>query len=295
MIRAAIDWGSSRFRAYRFNNNFEIVDTRDSATGIKYVVERSFEDTLRKQIGDWLKPGDTIILSGMAGSQNGWVESKYISCPAYLDDLGSNCTELILDDLILQFLPGICQSSPADVMRGEELQLLGATESHNSGIFVMPGTHSKWALMKNRSIDRFHTFPTGELYDLLLNQSLIGSLLTSNSWDQAAFSEAIKLGYEDSQFLNNLFLTRSRVLLEQMHSSSVPAWLSGLLIGSEIREGSQLIKDLTKKIFLIGTIDLCEKYGLALQQLKIEYQQISSKVTINAFTSIARQMASLRK
>jgi len=293
MIRAAIDWGSSRFRAYRLNDDFDIVDSRDSATGIKYVVEKSFEDTLRTQIGGWLQPGDTIILSGMVGSHNGWVESKYIPCPASLDDLSSNCTELILDDLTLQFLPGVCQSSPADVMRGEELQLLGAIESHNSGIFIIPGTHSKWAWVQGRSITRFHTFPTGELYDLLLNESLIGSIFTPNSWDPATFSAAIKLGYENSRILSNLFLTRSRVLLEQMDSYSVSAWLSGLLIGSEIREGSELTEDLTTKISLIGAIDLCEKYGLALQQLEMGYQQVSPEVTINALVSIARQMASL--
>lgn len=288
MISVAIDWGSSSFRAYRFNADGQHIDTRQTSRGIKFINGGQFEHYLRDQIGDWINPGDQVLLSGMIGSRNGWLESDYLPCPAALDRVITSGKSLDLPDMKLLFLPGVNQLEPADVMRGEELQLLGASLVQPSGMFVIPGTHSKWAWLGDGTIERFRTIPTGELFDLVTNHSLIGAMAHKGDWDQGAFLDGVSRGYDQSTLLSNLFTTRSRVLLSQQSGEAAYAWLSGLLIGSEIREAGELVEETPNKVILIGSESLCQKYRSAIEHLGVATEVASSSVTLDAFQQIIR-------
>ena len=247
-----------------------------------------------------------VVLSGMVTSRNGWVETPYISCPLILEDLRKHSVRYEFQDIQLAFLPGVSVTGQyPDVMRGEELQLIGveldsvgggsgvkdtAESQQDQAIFVLPGTHSKWVNCRcdrhdtKLTIESFHTCPSGELYDTLLKYTLIGGLALRDHWDEAAFVSSVKTGFTSQRFLSSLFAARSGVLLESLDASAVPAYLSGLLIGREIREGidelavnDQLsstpgnsdVSALGPGIVLVGEPQLCGLYLRALKHLNI--------------------------
>lgn len=276
--KVAIDWGSTSFRAYLFDGD-SVVDNLESSCGITNVgkdsTTRDFYSTLYQQIGSWLTPGDSILLCGMITSANGWIETPYIPCPV---DSRNILTSLVRHDVnnhTLYFVPGISQREPhADVMRGEEVQLLGLEYAanqpgNNRQLVIMPGTHSKWAVVKNGSIEQFRTIVTGELFSALRNHTLIGRLAIENSWCEQTFLDAVELGYNDNNPIGNLFAARSAVLLNVMQASQVNAYLSGLLIGNEIREATGMLPDTPDSVTIIGSASLTNKYLNAFNRIGI--------------------------
>ena len=288
MIRIAVDWGSSSFRAYRFDNRCEQVDFFSSAAGIKSVSNKDFNTVLREQICHWISSGDTILLAGMITSRNGWMESDYIPCPANLNSIVSNLSRLQLPDLELLFLPGVNQSGPPDVMRGEEVQLLGAEAQHGEGLYIMPGTHSKWANVERSAVQEFRTIPTGEIFDLVVNHSLMGALTVQSSLDETAFVEGVEAGFNSSTVMSDLFSARSSVILGYQTGNRSYSWISGLLIGSEIREGRSMMPFHIQPAKLIGAAELCEKYLTAFQTIGIEALLIDADITTLGFQKIIK-------
>ena len=273
MIKAGVDWGSSSLRAYRFDAQ-KVIDTVASERGIKTFKSQNkdtqFEHVLFNLIGNWLQPGDGIILSGMITSVDGWVDTPYLPCPVSCTALASNLTHKVIRDCDLYFVPGVCQSSPQpDVMRGEELQLLGEGDQHNNTLVIMPGTHSKWAQLKHGTIQQFRTIVTGELFDVLRNQTLVGQLAAESEWHEKAFTNGVAQGYTSQTIISDLFACRSGVLLNQHPAEDIDSYLSGLLIGNEIREGLTIATDISE-IALIGSDSLCDKYRLALNHLNLD-------------------------
>lgn len=265
-VRVGVDWGSSSFRAYRFDSIGEIVDFKESADGIKTVDH--FEAVLLSQIGAWLQPGDMVLLSGMITSRNGWVETPYIPCPFELSQLlQQSVARSLANGCTLLFLPGACVNQPADVMRGEELQLYGAVQQQQQ-LVVLPGTHSKWAFVSAGVLEKFHTVVTGELFDVLINQTLIGGLATSREHIDRVFSKGVDTGFNTEAIVSQLFTARSSVLLGQLAPEEVHSYLSGLLIGNEIRESYRLFSaDLS--VLVVGSGMLCSKYTKAFDLLGI--------------------------
>lgn len=286
MISAAVDWGSSSFRAYRFDASGDLVDSLSSELGIKFVPMQNYESVLRDEVGHWFSPGDTVLLSGMISSRSGWMESDYIECPARLHDIVSNSRHLTLPDLDLVFLPGISQSSPPDVMRGEELQLLGAASSDGEKVFVIPGTHSKWALVDDEAVIRFRTIPTGELFDMMIRHSLMGALVEKNDESTASFRYGVESGFSSRNIVSDLFSARSSVLLGQRSGNEAYAWLSGLIIGNEIREGKSEFSQKDRPIITIGPESLCARYLAAFDYLGIQAESADIQAAVLGFRKI---------
>ena len=91
----AIDWGTSSFRAYRLDADGSVVERRGAPLGIMQVEGSRFAETLEAQVGDWLSAGETpVVMSGMIGSRQGWVEAPYASCPAGATEIGAGLREV---------------------------------------------------------------------------------------------------------------------------------------------------------------------------------------------------------
>lgn len=282
MNAIGIDWGSSSLRAYLFDSSHSLLEQIESDQGITHLQRDSqgFEQTLLGVVGHWRQPEIRVLLSGMITSRNGWVETPYLPCPARLDDLYAHAVITELEGLKLQFLPGVCQygtqgavlrdNVAADVMRGEELQLLAIGPKAGTELVVLPGTHSKWALIDSSSIIAFRTIPTGELFNLLLSHSLIGGLAESSDWSDSGFVDGVECGYEHNAILSQLFSCRSAVLLDQRSPTESRSWLSGLLIGREIREGAELYQGAIETVRLVGSKTLCAHYEVALTHLGLQ-------------------------
>lgn len=290
VIRAGIDWGSTSFRAYRFDKQRHIIEQTRDSSGLKSFAEHpaaaDFEHVLYQQIGGWLQPDDRVLLSGMVTSRTGWVETPYLNCPVNLTTIVDQATPLMCNDIELLFLPGLCQRQPnPDVIRGEELQMLGAWSGSASETLILPGTHSKWAQLVDGQVTRFHTIATGELYDLLLNQSLLGAFATAQHAGMSQFLPSVEEGYSTDTLVQRFFDCRAGVLLDSLRPEDVAARLSGLLIGHELREGLQLFPE-SEKLTVIGDADLVRQYVAAGTHLSLEIEAFAQDASALGFEKL---------
>src|SRR5690606_457770 len=115
-----------------------------------------------------------IVISGMASSSIGWSELPYSSLPFALDgsDLNYKIIEIPSFSHSVLLLSGIC--SDDDIMRGEEIQLLGCcSNAEADGTYVFPGTHSKHIHIRDGKVISFRTYMTGEIFQLLTENSIL--------------------------------------------------------------------------------------------------------------------------
>ena len=245
----AIDWGTTSARAYRLGRDGRTLGETSAPLGIQQVKGGAYQAALATLLGDWRERVPRLAC-GMIGSRQGWAEAPYRRCPAALDSLASGLVGVPDGDL--RIVPGVsCRDAAGvpDVMRGEETQILGALAGA-SGIdcarrlIVLPGTHSKWALVERATIETFATFMTGEVFAVLSAHSILGRTMADES-GAAERSEGFRRGLahalekhraEDS-LLHELFGVRTLALCGELAPGASAEYLSGLLVGHEIGAG----------------------------------------------------------
>lgn len=263
-----VDWGTTNLRAFRFGADGAVLDARRAAAGLNAVVNRAFEQKLLGVIEDWIGGDARIVISGMAGSREGWVEAPYVPCPADLDALAramipapASCGEVWL-------VPGLRAEQAnglTEVMRGEETQIFGAIETRASALVIAPGTHSKWARIEAGRVSDTRTYMTGELFALLKSHSILGRLIQGDAPNEEAFLRGAERGLADAALLNLLFSVRTEGLFERIAPDALSAYLSGLLIGSEAAEGLSLLKlERNAPILVVGAGDIAGLYKRVL-------------------------------
>lgn len=267
----AIDWGTSAARAWCLDGSGEIIARRDIALGVRHVRDGNFEAALAKLIDELPIGLAPRIGCGMIGSRQGWVEAPYVDCPASLTALSDHLTSAPLGSLAI--VPGVATRDSAglpDVMRGEETQLLGAVGADESGVLaVLPGTHSKWARVEHGRVVDFTTFMTGELFAVLIDHSMLGRIAghEPGQFSREAFSHGVARGLDEGELSHDLFGARTLALTGALASEDVADWLSGLLIGREIRaaRGWALRAGIDSSVVrIIGSDMLVERYEVAL-------------------------------
>lgn len=286
-----VDWGTSNFRAYRFDAK-GLSDERRAEAGILKIAGDDFEGALRAAIGDWLAPDVDIFLSGMITSRNGWVETPYAFAPATLADLKANVVEKTLPDGVkLRFLPGVAQRAPRpDVMRGEEIQAFGAIDDDANATVVLPGTHSKWVAMEKGRIAGFCSMMTGEMFAVLMDHSILGRLIDASKREDRpeAFARGVRLALSDAPggFLNHIFTSRSGALLGAIEAADIPDYLSGVVIGHEVKDGLRLAPE-NRAVTLIGDEKLVARYRAALEIAGVTATIGDPRATIAGFEKLA--------
>jgi 2-dehydro-3-deoxygalactonokinase len=258
----AVDWGTTNRRAYSINPDMRCVDEFEDPLGILSVTPGGFPDAVR-QIRERLG-ARPLLLGGMIGSNRGWIEAPYVSCPASLDDLASG---LVWPEPDVAIVPGVADDGPgrADVMRGEEIQLLGAIAAGTipaDCIVCHPGTHNKWAEVTGGRIAAFRTVMTGELFNLLKEHSILADLLGPDAEPGEPFAAGVRRGMEGDGIQAELFAVRARVLLGKAPREDAAPFTSGLLIGSDLRIG--LPPASTGPVIVMGRPELTELYAAAL-------------------------------
>jgi 2-dehydro-3-deoxygalactonokinase len=238
-----------------------------------------------------------VLIAGMAGARQGWIEAPYLEAPADLRGLaeGAVSPPMSPDGPRVSILPGVCQKTPGaeNVMRGEETQLLGLSRlvEGYSGPVCMPGTHSKWAMLEGVRLTSFTTAMTGELYDVLRQHSVLRHSL-DGTHDGAArdegFAAGVNVGLESPQDLSsNLFTVRAASLLSGRGTDWCSGYLSGLLIGSEVGARRQWLS--SGEIPLIGSPTLCRLYAQAIAQLGGAARTVDATEAILAGLKAARE------
>ena len=261
----AVDWGTTNFRAFRLGADGEILDRRTAACGILHVEGGAFAAALQAEIGDWLARGERhVLLCGMIGSRQGWQEVPYLHCPAGAAELAGAVARIDFAGAELRLVPGVitvdAQGVP-DVMRGEETKIVGALDAlGGSGLVCLPGTHAKWVRLQDRRIAGFTTHMTGEVFGALREHTILGRMMRDAPLDTAAFDHGVARSADPGGLLHHLFGVRTLGLMDRLAEDAAPSYLSGLLIGSEIR--NSLTPGAT--VHLIGAEQLSARYARAI-------------------------------
>jgi 2-dehydro-3-deoxygalactonokinase len=274
------DWGTSSFRL-RWITNGDIQREYSDQIGCKALFDsagtdrdEAFEAHLRNTIAALEIPaGKTLplVISGMASSTIGWRGLPYAHLPLRLDG-----TDLRVERIhwnspvqIAQTLLVSGASTENEMMRGEETESIGLlaalTNKIADALLIIPGTHSKHLTVQSGKIISIRTFMTGELYDLLTQHTVLRASVTKGApFDATAFTLGIDCAFEHG-LAGALFQTRTRQVLQQQPPAANASFLSGILIGDELKN----TKALTTPIFIAGADTIRDSYAQAARHLGI--------------------------
>ncbi len=208
-----------------------------------------------------------VVMCGMVGARTGWREAPYLPVPATLSDIAAHATEIVFRGGQNCILPGLMRVGPdqPNVMRGEETQLFGLSMAAPGldGVVCMPGTHSKWVILRDGVVEDFYTAMTGEVFALLSSQSTLRHALAgSGAWDEAApaFVAGAQAGLAAPEdLLLQIFTIRAASLVAGQSPEDAAARLSGMLIGAEL--GAALRRRQAQTINLVASGTLAALYG----------------------------------
>jgi 2-dehydro-3-deoxygalactonokinase len=292
-----VDWGTSSLRVARLNVDGHPAEQRELPRGILSVETGGFARVFDEVCGDWMKaPGALALICGMAGSRQGWMEAPYAECPATLTNVVDKLAWI--EPGRIAIVPGLaCESDGVpDVLRGEETQAFGALKllGREDAVIVMPGTHSKWARMRGGRIESFATFMTGEFYALLRQHSILARTLATEDdvLDEAALARGVDHATASGNLLHAAFSARTLALFGRLTPEASNSYLSGLLIGEELR--SQQLDTSGRPLVLVGVARLVRRYAVALSHRGLSFVTPGQEATWLGLSAIAQLLENER-
>jgi len=295
----ALDWGTSSLRAARLDAQGRVLDEHHSDDGILQVPFGGFPQVFAAAVDRWqLAPGTLCLASGMVGSRQGWIEAPYCPCPADFRAVADRIAWVpdAPGGLRVGIVPGLCteERDIPDVLRGEEVQVFGALDllGLREGVFVLPGTHSKWVRVAHGSIATFATFMSGEVYALLRRHSILGRTLPPDDGplDEPAFLRGVRHAREAGSLLHGAFSTRTLALFARLPDTALPSYLSGLVIGEELR--AQPLQQRSAQLVLVGAQPLTRRYQLALTAYGVQATALGDEATWRGLAALAHTLES---
>ncbi len=286
----AIDWGSTNFRA-RLVSGDEVLASVETNDGIRNREGRDFETILASHCAAWKKihPEARVLMSGMIGSREGWVEVPYVATAASIRDLAAGI--VMVDSTIfgpIGIVPGLRydETGTTDVMRGEETQIAGllATLPAAGATLCLPGTHSKWVHCRERRIERFRTWLTGEAFELLTRGSLIAGSGGTVDVESTAFARGLELSGGDSGLLHHLFLGRTEMLTGRVAPEDLRGLISGVLVGHEIRAAREFAG--SHPLYLVGDSPAARATAAGLRHFGMPFTPVTADVHLLGLLAI---------
>lgn len=281
----AVDWGTSNVRAWGIAPGGSHTFSAGSDKGMGKIARADFPSVLNELIGDRVSGATDVVICGMAGARQGWLEAPYVDTPADLHGLLSRSVRPEGADarFMPRILPGVAQRTPGreDVMRGEETQLLGllALQPGFEGTAILPGTHSKWVEIRGGKIIRFSSAMTGEMYEVLSQHSVLRHSFAGDVNGPATeegIAEGLATGIAHPELFTALaFRTRAAGLLAGKGADWCSGYLSGLLVGTEIG-GHRDWLDRGAAVPLIGSARFGRLYGQALKTIGVDSTPIDA-------------------
>lgn len=257
----AVDWGTTNRRAYLIDHDGAVLDTMRDDRGVLAIARDDYPRelaALRDRLGKL-----PVIAAGMVGSTRGWHEAPYVAAPADLAALAGALA--IVDGTDFSIVPGVSLRAGhrSDVMRGEEVQVLGAVAAGLAppdALFCQPGTHNKWVDVADRRITDFATAMTGELFALLRGHGILAGMLDGPVADGPAFRDGVKRGAGARDLPVALFEVRAAVLLAALAPDDAAAFASGVLIGADVGARDLAGRD----VHLLASGPLADLYAAAI-------------------------------
>ncbi|TKT68912.1 2-dehydro-3-deoxygalactonokinase [Rhizobium sp. LC145] len=294
---AAVDWGTSSFRLWLMDSQNQVLAERRSGEGMTTAAKAGFSTILSSHLDALAAPADLpVIVCGMAGARQGWIEAGYVDVPASLPAVLEGAVPVPGESRDIRILPGLAQRAAdrPDVMRGEETQLLGALDPRAIGqqVVCMPGTHSKWVHLSGETVTSFATYMTGELFDVISKHSVLTHSVDgaeSFDGDNPVFGEAVRAAFRFPQQVTNfLFTVRSGMLLHGLSPTDAAARLSGTLIGTEIAGGLTALATIPA-IRLVASGRLGGLYEGAFRALSLAHETIDADEAVRRGLAAAAQ------
>lgn len=294
----AVDWGTSNFRAALLDRYGQVVERVDATCGIRQVADGDFAATFHQLLAPWLAAGSRtpVIMAGMIGSVDGLLPTPYLSCPTHLDTIADNLMPVagFAGQRTVVIVPGLSSRSVAanhDVLRGEEIQISGAlVEADQSAhLLCLPGTHSKWVQVAGHRVDAFSTCMTGDVYAAMRQHTALARFTTSGGHQPPAFARGVAQTERPGGLLHHLFSARAEVLMGGLKSIDAAAYLSGILIGAEVKAMLDALSD-GEPVVIIGSPELSPLYLSAVSHFGAEARRIDGDAAaITGLWQLARR------
>lgn len=302
----AIDWGTSSLRGALMDGDGQVVGERSFARGILTVPAGHFPTVFDECFGDWMIPGVLCLMSGMVGSRQGWQEAPYCPCPAGFTDIAAKL--LWLQPGRMAIVPGLSFNANGvpDVMRGEEVQIFGAMAllGLKDARLVLPGTHSKWVQVEAGRITQFSTWMTGEFFSLLRQHSILARMMPAEHEgsgvsthtaepsvaDRAAFDQGVQLALQGASLLHTAFSARTLALFDKLPADVLPRYLSGLVMGEEIRAQNLSSLGTDESLVMMGSAALTPWYERALAQRGVQVRTVGDTASWHGLHALARSL-----
>ena len=293
----AIDWGTSSFRVALADENGHTLARNKHPDGILTAAGR-FAEVLRAAVAPLYDEHGRlpILMCGMIGSRQGWHEAPYVHTPAHLSDLAASLLTFEAPGVgPVSIVPGVDTrrpQGPPDVIRGEETQILGALDvlGIDSATFVHPGIHAKWIRVEQRAIVDFKTYMTGEVYGALKDHTILGRMMDAAAQSEVGFRRGIDASAAadagPGALLHLIFSARTLGLFGELGPDQAASYLSGLLIGAEMRDA---LRNVEGEIVIVGSQDLEQRYRLAASHLGVPSRTAPHDTAVPGLTAVARQ------
>lgn len=269
-----VDWGTTNFRAFAISADGKVIDQVEHHLGLLQVKNGLFAEALQSVLEPWMPSYKSlpVFMAGMVGSLKGWVNVAYAETEAGVADLLNKAHKFSLPwGPAAYIVPGVCHrlnDNVYDVMRGEEIQLFGLAEKENKVDFhaMLPGTHNKHVQVSKGKITAFRSFLTGEMFSVVSEHMLIGRGLDKKELGKHtdAFIKGVEDGANTSQLSATLFQCWTHRLFKNLNEQEILDYLSGMLIGNELRALE------AKHYYLVGGSSLCERYRQACAHLSVD-------------------------
>lgn len=303
-----LDWGTSSLRGYLLTADGGVIDSIAKPWGIQHLPAGGFAGAFREVVAAWHGRDQAVtslpvVAAGMVGSRQGWREVPYVDCPADAAAIARGLLAFDSEAGRIHLVPGVIQHGPLpNVLRGEETQIVGALAREpalaTESLVVLPGTHSKWVRVRDGRITSFDTFMTGELFALLRHHSLLGKPAREAGADTisaaataAAFARGLSVARASGPegVSGRLFTTRSLYLTGELPPAAALDYLSGLLVGEEIRSAIATHRGQPlPAIVLIGDDALCGRYSEAVAAFGVPQARVLGDSAAAGLWQIAR-------
>lgn len=281
--RIVVDWGTTSFRAWLVDAKGEVLDEIPAGTGMRDMPRDAFASYCGEQLARWRSESNPIpvYMAGMVGAPQGWQTAPQPILPVTLADLANQvvAAEGLHNAWIIPGTRVQRSNSEIDVMRGEEVQIFGALDllGKTEGLLCLPGTHSKWATVADGALTHFTTSMTGEVYEALLGHTILAKTADRAApFNEKAFRMGLAQSHGEGGLLHLIFSARCRTLYGDLKPELTPSYLSGLLIGSEVRAMRAHYPE-ADELIVVASDALRGPYGIALAEAGFKTTLIATK------------------
>jgi len=291
-----IDWGTTNLRAWRFDAAGAITEAREAPFGITRLPAGGFDTAFAVVVGEWLADGETnVLIAGMAGSRQGWLEVPYLECPAGAEQVAAGTRLLPIAPAAVRIIPGLrCRDGAGvpEVLRGEETALLAliARLGDREATICLPGTHTKWVHVGQGRVLGFTTSMTGEVFAALSQHTILrhSCAPAGGAVPPPGFMAGVAQARQAGGLLHQVFGLRTRWLMGELAQSEGAGFLSGLLIGHDV--SAALEGGVSPPIILAGTDELMRLYAAALGAFGIPHEVASGDPAAEGLVLVGRQL-----